>query len=110
MTWGRPRVLRRLHPRLAHFLYAVPPGFDGKAIVTVHDVSFEHLPDSMGFRDRLLFRTQVPRSVRRAKRVLTVSDQTKRDLIERVEFPRDLYVVKPYDVDAAIQLLWPTPA
>ena len=79
MTWGLPRVLRRLHPRLAHFLYAVPPGFDGKAIVTVHDVSFEHLPDSMGFRDRLLFRTQVPRSVRRAKRVLTGIGMAARD-------------------------------
>jgi len=103
MTWGLPRVLRRLHPRLAHFLYAVPPGFDGKAIVTVHDVSFEHLPDSMGFRDRLLFRTQVPRSVRRAKRVLTGSEQTKRDLIERYEVPRERIVVTPYGVDPAFR-------
>ena len=36
----------------------------------------------MSFKDRLLFRTQVPRSVRRAERVLTGSEWTKRDLIE----------------------------
>jgi glycosyltransferase involved in cell wall biosynthesis len=99
MTLSFPRLLRRLHPDLAHFLYAMPPGYRGRSVVTVHDLSFEHLPDVMGFKDRLLFRTQVPRSVRRADRVLTGSEWTKRDLIERYDLAAERIVVTPYGVD-----------
>jgi glycosyltransferase involved in cell wall biosynthesis len=99
MTLSFPRLLRQLHPDLAHFLYAMPPGYRGRAVVTVHDLSFEHLADVMGFKDRLLFRTQVPRSVRRADRVLTGSEWTKRDLIERYGLTAEHIVVTPYGVD-----------
>jgi glycosyltransferase involved in cell wall biosynthesis len=103
MAWRLPRLLRRLQPALAHFLYVVPPGYRGRAVVTVHDLSFEHMPEVMSLRDRLLFRTQVPRSVRRADRVLTGSERTKRDLIERYEVPEDRIVVTPYGVDPAFR-------
>ena len=103
MTWGLPRMLRRLEPALTHFLYAMPPGYRGRAVVTVHDLSFEHMPDVMGGRDRLLFKTQVPRAARRAARVLTGSEQTKRDLIERYGVPGERIVVTPYGVDPAFR-------
>jgi len=99
MTLSFPRLLRRLHPDLAHFLYAIPPGYRGRSVVTVHDLSFEQLADVMGFKDRLLFRTQVPRSVRRADRVLTGSEWTKRDLIEHYDLAPERIVVTPYGVD-----------
>ena len=99
MTLSLPRLLRRLHPDLAHFLYAIPPGYRGRAVITIHDLSYERLPDVMGFRDRLLFRTQVPRSARRAERVLTGSDLTKRDLIERYAVAEERILVTPYGVD-----------
>jgi glycosyltransferase involved in cell wall biosynthesis len=53
----------------------------------------------MSRRDRLVFRTMVPRSVRRAARVLTVSEWTKRDLIEHYSVPEDKVVVTPNGVD-----------
>ena len=99
MTLSLPRLLRQLHPDLAHFLYAIPPGYRGRAVITIHDLSYERLPDVMGFRDRLLFRTQVPRSARRAERVLTGSELTKRDLIERYAVAEKRIVVTPYGVD-----------
>ena len=61
--------------------------------MTVHDLSFEHFPDVMGLRDRFLFRTQVPRAVRKAARVLTGSEWTKRDLVERYGLEPDKVVV-----------------
>jgi glycosyltransferase involved in cell wall biosynthesis len=103
MSWGLPRALRRLRPALAHFLYAIPPAYRGRAVLTVHDVSFEHMPDVMSARDRLLFRTQVPRSVRKAARVLTGSEQTKRDLVDRYGVPPERVVVTPYGVDPAFR-------
>jgi hypothetical protein len=40
MVFGLPRALRRLRPDLAHFLYAIPPGYRGTTVVTIHDLSF----------------------------------------------------------------------
>jgi glycosyltransferase involved in cell wall biosynthesis len=101
MSFGLPRALRRLRPDLAHFLYAIPPGYRGRSVVTIHDLSFEHLPDVMGLKDRLLFKTQVPRSARRADRVLTGSEWTMRDLVERYDLAEERIVVTPYGVDPA---------
>jgi glycosyltransferase involved in cell wall biosynthesis len=103
MALDLPRVLRRLGADLAHFLYAIPPGYRGTSVVTIHDLSFEHLPDVMGLKDRLLFKTQVPRSARRADRVLTGSEWTKRDLLERYGLSEERIVVTPYGVDPAFR-------
>jgi glycosyltransferase involved in cell wall biosynthesis len=99
MGVGLPRLLRRLRPALAHFNYVIPPGYRGRSVVTVHDLSFEHMPRLMSPRDRFLFRTFVPRSVRRADRVLAVSERTKRDLAERYGIAEEKIVVTPNGVD-----------
>src|SRR4051794_40774997 len=65
MSLGLPRLLRRLQPRLAHFQHVVAPRCPCPAVVTIHDLSFERHPHLMGRRDRLVFRTMVPRSVKR---------------------------------------------
>jgi glycosyltransferase involved in cell wall biosynthesis len=96
-----PRLLRELKPALAHFLYVVPPAHRGPSVVTVQDLSFDRLPDLMSRRDRALFRTFVPRSVRRAERVLTGSEWSKNDLVERYSLSPDRIVVTPYGVDSA---------
>jgi glycosyltransferase involved in cell wall biosynthesis len=99
MTFGLPRLLRRLQPRLAHFQHAVPPRCPCPAVVTVHDLSFERHPELMGRRDRFVFRTMVPRSVRQAARVLAVSEWTKRDLVEHYGIPAEKVIVTPNGVD-----------
>jgi glycosyltransferase involved in cell wall biosynthesis len=99
MAIGLPRALRRLRPQLAHFNYVVPPLYGGPAVVTVHDLSFESEPALMGPRDRFMFRTFVPRSVRRSDRVLVVSERTKRDLVERYGVSEQKIVVTPNGVD-----------
>jgi alpha-1,3-rhamnosyl/mannosyltransferase len=99
MALGFPRLLRRLRPSVAHFNYVIPRGYRGRSVVTVHDLSFEHMPELMPLRDRLLFRTFVPRSVARADRVLAVSELTKRDLVERYGIPEQKIVVTPNGVD-----------
>ena len=99
MAWTLPRLLRRLRPELAHFQYALPVGYAGRAVVTVHDLSFERDPSVMGPLDRLTFRLTVPRAVRRAAHVLTVSERTKRDLVELYGVPEDKVTVTPNGVD-----------
>jgi glycosyltransferase involved in cell wall biosynthesis len=99
MAYGLPKALRRLSPALAHFNYVLPPAYRGPAVVTVHDLSFEPHPSLMSRRDRFFFRTLVPRSARRADRVLTVSERTKRDLVEHYGIAENKIVVTPNGVD-----------
>jgi glycosyltransferase involved in cell wall biosynthesis len=100
MGFGLPRLLRRLRPCVAHFQHVVAPQCPCPAVVTIHDLSFERHPELMSRRDRFVFRTMVPRSVRRAARVLAVSESTKRDLIEHYRVSEERIVVTPNGVDS----------
>lgn len=99
MLWTLPRLIRRLRPALVHTLHAVPARCPVPAVVTVQDLSFERDPLAMPWRDRLIFRTVVPRAVRRAQRVLTISERTKRDIVELYGTPPDKVVVTHLGVD-----------
>jgi len=103
MAVAVPRILRSLRPALVHFQHALPLRSPCPGIVTVHDLSFERDPGLMGFGDRLVFRTMVPRSVRRAARVITVSERTKRDLVELYGASEGKIVVVPNGVDPAFR-------
>jgi glycosyltransferase involved in cell wall biosynthesis len=99
MAVSLPLALRRVRPAVAHFLYVIPPAYRGPAVLTVQDLSFERQPELMSPRDRFYFRTFVPRSARRAERVLTGSARTRDDLVERYGLPAERVVVTPYGFD-----------
>lgn len=82
MAWSLPRLLRRLDPQLAHFQHALPLGFRGRSVVTLHDLHFERDKSVMGVLDRATFRLVVPRAARRADHVIAVSQRTKDDAVE----------------------------
>jgi glycosyltransferase involved in cell wall biosynthesis len=101
MSWALPRLLRRVGAALVHTQYAVPLRCPCPAVVTVHDLSFERDPTSMRSRDRAVFRRVVPKAVRRAARVLTVSQRSRDDLVELYGVLPDRIVVTPNGVDPA---------
>jgi glycosyltransferase involved in cell wall biosynthesis len=101
MAWSVPRLLRRARPRLVHFVHALPLRLPSPAVLTVQDLSFEREGSLMSLRDRLVFRSVVPRSVRRAARVLAISERTKRDLVELYGVAEEKVVVTPLGVDPA---------
>ena len=109
MAIGVPRLLRRLRPALIHFQHALPLAAARPAVLTVHDLSFERDASLMSKRDRFNFRTAVPRSARRADRVLAVSELTKRDLTELYGIPEEKIVVTPNGVDPAFAPNGPRP-
>jgi len=69
----------------------------------VHDLSFEREPGLMGRKDRAIFRALVPRAARRAARVLTVSERTRRDLEQLYGLQPERIVVTPNGVDPAFR-------
>lgn len=101
MAWSLPRALRRIGADLCHTQYALPLRAPCPCVVTVHDVSFAHGSDLMGRKDRAVFRRVVPRAARRARRIFTVSERTKRDLVELYDVAPEKIVVTPNGVDPA---------
>jgi glycosyltransferase involved in cell wall biosynthesis len=101
MAWSLPRLLRRLRADLVHTQHAIPLRCPCPAVVTVHDVSFARGAQLMSRKDRWVFRLVVPRAVRGAARVLTVSERTKSDLVELYGVSPGRVVVTPNGVDPA---------
>jgi len=99
MAWSLPRALRHVRADLCHTQYALPLLPPCPCVVTVHDLSFERDPALMSRKDRTIFRLVVPRAVRRAVRILTVSERTKADLMELYGVPAGSIVVTPNGVD-----------
>jgi len=99
MAVRAPLLLRRLRPKLAHFVHALPVALPCPAVLTVQDLSFERDTALMGRRETAIFRLTVPRSARRAARVLAISQRTKDDLVELYRLPPRQIVVTPLAAD-----------
>ena len=74
--------LRKNPVDVLHVQFTAPPFCPCPFVVSVHDLSFEHLPQTFHRRSRTQLRLTVRHSVRRAARVLTLSEHTRNDVIE----------------------------
>jgi glycosyltransferase involved in cell wall biosynthesis len=73
----------RKHPvDLLHVQFTAPPFCPCPVVVSIHDLSFEHLPQTFNRRSRTQLRLTVRHSARRAARILSLSEHTRRDIIE----------------------------
>lgn len=93
-----PIAARRLGARAYHTQYTLSPLAPG-GITTIHDVSFLIGPQWFQPRDRILLSRLVPGSARRARRVITVSETSKRDIVRLLGVPEEKVVVTPNGVD-----------
>ncbi len=77
--------------------FTLPPTLPGtRTVLTVYDLAYERYPDETMPGMQHYLATVVPRSVRRADRVIAISEATRRDLIDLYGTPLDkLRVVTP---------------
>jgi glycosyltransferase involved in cell wall biosynthesis len=68
-----PTFARRLKPDVIHVQYALSPLVGRIGISTIHDVSFFLGPEWFPPKDAFLLRRTIPITVRRARRIITVS-------------------------------------
>jgi glycosyltransferase involved in cell wall biosynthesis len=78
-----PIELARVRPDLLHALSFISPvAWRGRSVVTVYDLSFMRFPHLFNRGNRLYLRNFCPPSLRRADRVITISEHARQDVIE----------------------------
>ncbi len=78
-----PPLLRRIKPDL----FISPDGFmslrtDVPTLIVIHDINFEHFPQHLPRSITAFYRKYTPRYVEKARRVVTVSEYSKKDIAD----------------------------
>lgn len=103
-----PRTLHAAGCDLVHFPhFNVPVFFRGAFVVTVHDLILTHFPTLrattlgplMYAWKHLAYTMVIRRAVRRARRVITVSEYSKHDIASHFKLPASKIIVTPEAVD-----------
>ncbi|HKZ77864.1 MAG TPA: glycosyltransferase family 1 protein [Pyrinomonadaceae bacterium] len=87
--------LRRKPVDVLHVQFTAPPFAPCPTVVSIHDLSFEHLPQTFKRRSRTQLRLTVRHSARTAARVLASSEYTRSDLISTYGISPELITVTP---------------
>jgi len=85
--------LRRNPVDVLHVQFTAPPFSPCPVVVSIHDLSFEHLPQTFTWRSRKQLRITVRRSAREAAQVIALSEYARKDII-------DTYQVNPAKISA----------
>ena len=73
--------LRRNPVDVLHVQFTAPPFSPCPVVVSIHDLSFEHLPQTFKWRSRKQLRITVRRSAREAAQVIALSEFGRSDII-----------------------------
>jgi glycosyltransferase involved in cell wall biosynthesis len=87
--------LRRRPVDVLHVQFTAPPAAPCPVVVSVHDLSFEHLPQTFKRRSRSQLRLTVRYSVRQAARVIVPSEYSRTDLKATYKIPAEQIDVVP---------------
>lgn len=83
-----PLTLRALNPDIVHFPnFVTPLAAQSNFVVTLHDVVLYEFPQLCPPRQRVFMRPLLRPSVRRAHTIITVSEQSKRDIVRLFGVP-----------------------
>jgi glycosyltransferase involved in cell wall biosynthesis len=74
--------LRKNPVDVLHVQFTAPPFCPCPLVVSIHDLSFEHLPETFKRRSRTQLRLTVRHSARRAARILSLSEHTRQDIMK----------------------------
>lgn len=99
LYWNRvalPHAIRYLHPRLVHltkpsgipFRQGFPP-----VVTTIYDVIPLTRPETQTVAQRLYWRVELPAAARRAAAIVTISEASKRAIVDTLGVPADRVTV-----------------
>lgn len=87
LGWDLARLVNLDRPDLVHVQYTAPLRTNVPVITTVHDVSFLEHPDFFTAGRRAQLRMTVARTVRKAARILTVSEFSRERILKAYDLP-----------------------
>ena len=77
------------HLDILHMTYGAPVWSAAPIVLTVHDICYATNPEWFSPRDLRVLSAVVPRSIRKAAHVITVSQASRRDIIDRYRVTED---------------------
>lgn len=77
-----PAELRRHPVDVLHVQYTAPPLAPCPVVATIHDLAFEHLPETFNRRSWMQLRLTVRHTARHAAQIITVSEYSRQDIIK----------------------------
>ncbi|MGE5106848.1 MAG: glycosyltransferase family 4 protein [Sphingobacteriales bacterium] len=95
-SWVKKDLLEQkidLYHGLSH---EIPAGIHNtgiKSVVTIHDLIFERYPEQYNAIDVFIYRKKFRYSCKHADRIIAISEQTKRDIIEFYKIPEEKIIV-----------------
>jgi glycosyltransferase involved in cell wall biosynthesis len=87
--------LRRRPVDLLHVQYTAPPFAPCPVVNTIHDLSFEHLPETFKRRSSGQMRLTIRRSARTAAHVITDCNFSRDDILRTYQLPPDRVTATP---------------
>ncbi len=102
-AWRTIRIAQKTNEMGLHLFHGlsneIPLGLDIPAIVTIHDVIFKHLPTTYKPWDRWIYNQKTTIACNEADKIIAISQQTKRDLLQYYQIPEDKIEVVYQSVD-----------
>jgi glycosyltransferase involved in cell wall biosynthesis len=95
--------LRRRPVDLLHVQYTAPPFCPVPVVATIHDLAFEHHPETFTRRGSWQMKMTVRWTARRAVRLATVSQFSREDLLQTYRLPSEKVVVTYNGVEPRFQ-------
>ena len=88
--WSIPRVLKKINADL----FLSPDAYLSlktkvESIPIFHDLNFEQYPKDLPFLERKYYRYFFPRYARKARQIVTVSNFSKKDIMNRYDIPEE---------------------
>jgi len=92
--WALPNYLRQNPVDIFHTQYIAPFWLPKniKLVLTIHDISFNFFPKYIKKSDLFFLKTLLPRSIRRADKIITVSQSEQEQII-------NFYKIQPEKID-----------
>lgn len=85
--------LRQRPVDVLHVQYTAPPFCQVPVVATIHDLAFEHLPETFTRRGSFQLKLTVRRTAQRAARIATVSEYSRQDLLRTYKLSPEKVVV-----------------
>lgn len=83
-----------------HVQYTAPPFCPVPVVATIHDLAFEHMPETFTRRGSLQLKLTVRRTAQRAARIATVSEYSRQDLLRTYQLPPEKVAVTYNGIEA----------